>query len=164
MPFTPYHFGINALPALATDNKLDLSALVLANVIIDVEPLLVLALDLDYPLHGYAHTMIGGAALGLALGLVLYAARSVINSSYRLLGLKQSKSLKSFVYGGIVGGLLHVALDALIYEPMFPLWPLERNYLYAGIAHGWMLGLCVMGIVAATIAFVLRRNATARER
>lgn len=158
MPFTPYHFGINALPALATQNKLDLSALVLVNVIIDVEPLLVLALDLDYPLHGYAHTLIGGATLGLALGLVLYAARSVINSSYRLQGLKQSKSARSFVQGGIVGGLLHVALDALIYEPMFPLWPLERNYLHAGITYNSMVGLCALGAVTAIIMYARRRK------
>jgi len=158
MPFTPYHFGINALPALATDNKLDLSALLLVNVIIDVEPLLVLALDLDYPLHGYAHTLIGGATLGLALGLVLYAARAVINPLYRLLGLKQSQVLKPFVYGGIVGGLLHVGLDALMYAPMFPLWPLERNYLYAGITFSSMVGLCVLVAVAAIIMYARRRR------
>jgi membrane-bound metal-dependent hydrolase YbcI (DUF457 family) len=163
MPFTPYHFGMNALPALATDNKLDLSALVLVNVIIDIEPLLVLTLDLDYPLHGYAHTIIGGATLGLLLGVVLHAARSVINPLYGLLGLQANQSLKAFVYGGVIGGLLHVVVDSLVYEPMFPLWPLERNYVYAGIKYNSMVGLCAIGAVAATIVYVLRRDAVRKK-
>ena len=57
MPFTPYHFGPHATVALPLHRYLDVFVFVGANVVVDLEPLLVLTFHLNYPLHGYCHTL-----------------------------------------------------------------------------------------------------------
>lgn len=52
MPFTPLHFGPHACVALPLRRRVDLPVFLLTNVVVDVEPLLVLTFNLNYPLHG----------------------------------------------------------------------------------------------------------------
>jgi len=68
MPFTPFHFGAHACVAFPFNKKIDIPVFILANVAIDIEPLLVITLNLHYPLHGYAHTFIGAIFIGTLWG------------------------------------------------------------------------------------------------
>ena len=57
MPFTMFHLG----PALAIGlplRNVHVPTFIVANVILDVEPLLVIFFGLNYPLHGYMHTLL----------------------------------------------------------------------------------------------------------
>ena len=65
MPFTPYHFGPHATVALPLHRYLDVFVFIGANVVVDLEPLLVLTFHLNYPMHGYCHTLLIGGLLGL---------------------------------------------------------------------------------------------------
>ena len=60
MPFTPFHFGPSATIAFPLRGKIDIPVFILANVAIGIEPLTVMILNLSYPLHGYAHSFLGG--------------------------------------------------------------------------------------------------------
>jgi hypothetical protein len=62
--------------SLPFNNKLDAPVFILANVAVDLEPFAVIVFSLDYPLHGYAHTLAGGALVGLAFGAAAYALRA----------------------------------------------------------------------------------------
>lgn len=72
MPFTPFHFGPHACMALPINKKINIIVFILVNIIIDIEPLLVIIFNLSYPLHGYAHTFIGASIIGGIWGFIAY--------------------------------------------------------------------------------------------
>ena len=76
MPFTPFHFGPGLLFGLLLLSYIDFPTFLLANVIIDIEPILVLSLKLNYPLHGILHSFLGGIIFSFLL-----AARACLNMS-----------------------------------------------------------------------------------
>ena len=80
MPFTPFHFGPHSCIGLPFYRSIDLVVFLGANIIIDLEPLLVLMNNFNYPLHGYCHTFLIGGLLGALLGIVAYLFRNIINS------------------------------------------------------------------------------------
>ena len=75
MPFTPFHWGPGLLFGLLLLGYMDLPTLFVSSVIVDVEPLLVLTLNLQYPLHGYLHTFLGGTILAFVLALAMSRVR-----------------------------------------------------------------------------------------
>jgi len=72
MPFTPFHLGPALGFWLPLRKYLHVPTFLVANILVDVEPFLVLSLGLDYPLHGYLHTFIVAFILGLALGYAMF--------------------------------------------------------------------------------------------
>ncbi len=75
MPFTPFHFGPTLGFGLSLRGYLHAPTFIIANVIVDVEPFLVLFLGLRYPLHGYLHTFL--LALVTGLGMVCIKERGI---------------------------------------------------------------------------------------
>jgi len=103
MPFTPLHFGPHACVALPLRRYVDLPVFLLTNVVVDVEPLLVLTFNLNYPLHGYCHTLLIGGLLGLLLGTIAFAFRGVFAAAMRLARLPYEPSLGKMVIAGVAG-------------------------------------------------------------
>ncbi len=150
MPFTPLHLG-PALAALPLRKYLHIPTFILGNVIPDVEGIIVLAFGLNYPLHGYMHTLLTASVFGLVLGLVMFKLEKPTQPFYRMLKLETERSLplKSFIAAGVSGAFLHVILDAFLYSEMKPLFPLAVNPLiYAPISMSEVYLLCVgLGIL-----------------
>lgn len=136
MPFTPFHFGVHACVALSFRKKLDLPTFLLANVIVDIEPLLVMVFNFNYPLHGYAHTFFAGLVLSPLLGVTVYLLRKPFTKIMQLLRLSYSPSFKVAIISAFLGHCLHVFLDAFMYPDIKPFYPSVSNPLrgirYAG--------------------------------
>ncbi len=127
MPFTPFHFGLNGLVGWSLKRWVDLPVLVLASVIVDIEPLTVMYYKLDVPIHWICHTFLIGALVGAAWGLVAYLARPLLKLGMELLQLPYETGLKRMVAGGVLGVWLHVFVDAFLYREMNPFWPAGGN-------------------------------------
>lgn len=167
MPFTPFHFGPSAVVGMPLRRYLDLPALLLANIAMDIEPLLVILFNLDYPLHGIAHSFVGATGVGLVLGLVLsFCKRPVTTVMERWLRLSYTTSTPQLVVSSIVGCWLHVVLDGFIYPVMRPLYPLEGNPFLIGLGDGTVYFLCGVSFLPALgIYYVLvRREGRKGER
>lgn len=129
MPFTLLHLG----PALAFGVPLrkyvHLPTFIVANVILDAEPLLVILFRLQYPRHGYLHTFLLAIAVGLLLGYMMFKLEKPLKGFYSKLQLETNKNLplKSFFIAGVSGTALHVFFDALLYSEMHPFFPLLTN-------------------------------------
>ena len=82
MPFTPYHFGPAAVVSLPLKKKIDIPVFILVNVVIDIEPLIVLIFKPEYPVHGYAHTLLFSLIIGTVFGFVAYIFRDRLGSSF----------------------------------------------------------------------------------
>ncbi len=128
MPFTPFHFGPVLLFATLS-GYLDFLTFIIANVIADVEPLLVLSLGLDlrygYPIHGFAHTLIGGS-------LVASALAEVMAKFYKHLG--REMDIKKLRITALSGVWLHIVLDSFLYTDIKPFLPLSWNPFYGAFS------------------------------
>jgi len=132
MPFTPFHLGPVFVFGLLLRKWLHLPTLLVASVAVDIEPLLVLVLKLDYPLHSYLHTFLVAIPYGVAIGYAMTYLEKLFNPLYKALLLEESKSIgkKPFLIASLIGTVSHILLDSPLYEDIYPLYPLKANPLY----------------------------------
>ncbi|MFW9887739.1 MAG: hydrolase [Candidatus Thorarchaeota archaeon] len=127
---------------------------ILANVILDIEPFLVLILGLEYPLHGNFHTFLLAFLVGLMLGYAMLLLERHLYPLYKMLLLEKDgkTSLRPFVLAGVLGTMLHVLLDSPLYSDIHPFYPLTANPLYNPALSMNVYSLCVwMGILGIVI-------------
>jgi len=132
MPFTPFHFGPALCLGIPLRKYIHAPSFILANVVLDVEPLLVLVMGLNYPLHGYLHTFIVAVGVGVAFGFVMFLLERTMHPLYRKLLLEPETKLKKsqFIIAGVTGAMLHVLFDAPLYSEMKSFFPLNSNSLF----------------------------------
>lgn len=107
MPITPLHFGA-ALPfELALRARFSTVAFVLANAVMDVQPVLALGFGVPVAVHGWTHTLVGASLIAGALTLL----------AWRL------PRRAAYAAGFFAGTLSHVALDSLMHHDLSPLGP-----------------------------------------
>jgi hypothetical protein len=159
MPFTPFHLGPAVGFGLPLQKYLHAPTFIIANVIVDVEPFVVLVLGLQYPLHGYLHTFLLAIIVGLVFGYTMRFLEPYLHRLYGvfLLEANRNVSLTSFVLAGVLGAVLHVLLDAPLYSNIRPLYPLAANPLYNPALSVHIYSFCVwMGLISVAyyIGFV----------
>ncbi len=154
MPFTPFHFGAHACIALPLNKKIDIPVFVLASVAVDIEPLLVMLFNLSYPLHGYAHTFIGGAIVGILWGIIAFKGKNILGKLMEFFKLPYETNLKKCILSGVLGALLHVLFDSLIYCDVKPFFPLSFNPLYGIVSYSFMYILCSLLFIPALLIYI----------
>jgi hypothetical protein len=166
MPFTPFHLGPALGFGLPLRKYLHVPTFLVANILVDVEPFLVLSLGLDYPLHGYLHTFVGAFILGLVLGYAMFLLERFSRSLYKTLLLESDATpkLRSFIFAGVLSTMLHVLLDSLLYDDIHPFYPLSANPLLHSASSSEVYSFCAwMGIfgvvfyIALLVFLVYRR-------
>jgi hypothetical protein len=158
VPFTPFHFGPALGFGLPLRKYLHVPTFLVANVIVDVESLLVLVLGLNYPLHGYVHTFIFASLTGLALGYVMFSFDRFLCPVYKALNLvmEGNQSFKKFMVTAVSGTMFHVLLDAPLYSDIKPLYPIIQNPFYNPNLSLGVYTFCVfMGIIGLFYYVVL---------
>jgi membrane-bound metal-dependent hydrolase YbcI (DUF457 family) len=158
MPFTPFHWGPGLLFGLLLFSYLDLPTFLVASVIVDIEPLLVLTLNLPYPLHGYLHTFLGGTIVAFLLALAMSKIRWILSPLMSFFRLERRASFKSIVLASLFGIYLHIILDSPLYSDIRPFYPVESNPLQA---RGMFIGFdvytfCVICFIGAGIVYATR--------
>ncbi len=158
MPFTPFHLGPGLFLGLLLLRFIDFPTFLIANVIVDVEPFLVLMFDLDYPLHGFFHSFLGGTVVALFLALVMNRIRETVSPLLTLFRLEQRSSLKSILYASMSGVYLHILLDARMHWDIRPLYPLEANpfLIQTALPGLWESMFCVWCFFGAAIVYVIK--------
>lgn len=150
MPFTPFHFGPSAVVGLPLQRILDPFTFVLASVAVDLEPLAVMMLHLDYPLHGYAHTFLVAALVGMVWGYSVWACRGILKEwlcGHFKIPFQPTK--RKMILSGMFGAWFHVLLDAPLYPEMNPFFPFSGNALYGLVGIGTMYLFCAFCFLPA---------------
>ena len=159
MPFTPFHFGPSACVSLPLKRYIDVPIFILANIAVDIEPLLVMTLGLPFPLHGIAHTLLGATLIGIGVGVAANSVKKHLNQIARtLLKLTYITSLKKYILSGILGCWFHILLDSPLYTDIKPLYPFSDTNPFLGITQGeLMYTICVYSflLVAAIYGSIL---------
>lgn len=158
MPFTPFHLGPALFFAIPLRRYIHAPTFILANVLLDVEPLFVLVLGLNYPLHGYLHTFAAAVVVGVVFGFAMFFLERSMHPLYKTLLLEPDAvfNKSQFIVAGVLGTMLHVLFDAPLYWDIKPFYPLTVNPLYGSassveidILSGWL------GILGVTFYLIL---------
>lgn len=142
---------------------LDFPTFLLAGVIVDLEPFLVMVLGLSYPLHGFFHSFLGGSLAALALAVVMLKVRPWVSGVMSLLRLKQGISRGRILAASFLGVYVHLLLDSLLYAEMRPFYPFSGNpllgrSLFIGLEVFWFCAVCfVAGVFVYTYRIVKGR-------
>ena len=155
MPFTPYHFGPSGVVGLIFRKWIDVPVFVLANVIIDIEVLLIMVLRLGHPYHRYCHTLLIGAAVGAIWGMAAYPLRDLFKKMMHTLRLSYEPSFWKMAISGMLGACMHVLMDGVYHGNARVFWPNTTISLWK-IARGLMSReqgriLCLALFVAAVV-------------
>ncbi len=161
MPFTPYHFGPSGFIGLTLRKWLDIPVFVLANVIVDVEVLVVRLLDAGWPIHRYIHTLLIGAAAGIAWVIVAYPMRNLFKKIMQILLIPYQTSFLKMLVSGILGVWLHVVIDSIYHRDVSLFWPnrklrplyklvtTQQVEMICAILFIWVLILYIMMVIKA---------------
>jgi hypothetical protein len=139
MPFTPLHFGPGLIVKTAAPTRFSLTAFIVANVAIDVEPLYHI-IQGDYPVHGPLHTLLGATTTGLLAGVSVFLLSQLSrrvpflqNTTGKLPTFVQAEFiLSACILGGVIGGISHSLIDALIYSDVHPFAPMSLQNPFLG--------------------------------
>lgn len=153
MPFTPFHFSAHTCIGLPVRGKINIAVFILSNVIIDIEPLMVMLFNLSYPLHGYAHTFIGAGIVGSIWGIISYQFKDPLAKILKILKLPKAFTLKQYIVSGILGTWLHVLFDAPLYTDIKPFFPISANPMYGIVSEGLMYNLCGFLYIPALLTY-----------
>lgn len=160
MPITPLHMGPALLGKAALDNRISLIAFGFSQLLIDIEPLI--GLILHWPrLHGVTHTLPLALGLGLLSALLARLLSPWLlarwNREMASLGWRcwqaPAATWSSLLTGGLLGGVSHLLLDALMHGDMTPLWPCSAaNPLYELMTYEQVEWLCLgSGVLGCVI-------------
>jgi membrane-bound metal-dependent hydrolase YbcI (DUF457 family) len=171
MPFTPLHLGPALFFGMVLLRYIDLPTFLVANVIVDVEPFLILTLglhrvdSLGLPLHGLLHTFLGGTFVALFLAFVMTRMGKFTSSLMRLIGMEQEHSARSIYAAALSGVYLHILLDSRLYTDIRPFYPFSFNPFLGGMAAAfgaWWFCVVTGLIGVALLVFRLVRARFAR--
>ena len=155
MPFTPFHFGPALLFGLLLIAFIDFPTFIVANVIVDLEPFLVISLGLNYPLHGFFHSLVGGTVLAFVLTFVMFKLRRFTFAVMKFFRLEHTASWKSVLAASLLGVYLHILLDAPLYSDIRPFYPFEVNPLLSNnmavSIHIYMF--CIFSFLAGAVIY-----------
>ena len=156
MPFTPYHFGPSGFIGLVFRKWLDIPVFVLANVIVDVEVLVVRLLDAGWPIHRYIHSLLIGAAAGIAWAMAAYPMRNLFKKIMQILLIPYQTSFLKMLVSGILGVWLHVAIDSIYHWDVSLFWPnRELRPLYKLVTTQQVEMICAILFIWVLILYIM---------
>lgn len=124
MPITPLHLGLGLAAKVAAPRHFSLASFTLANVMIDVEPVLKVFLGSAEPLHSLTHTAPVGAAIAVLAAIAVKTLRPT-----RITWLAAA-------LGSTYGIATHLGLDALYHADVAQAIGLPSA---AGVLSHWVL-------------------------
>ena len=161
MPLTPFHIGPGLGIGLVFSKYFDIAALLVASVAVDIEPFSILLFNLNYPLHGFFHSFLGGTLIAVLVSAAIYCLRDATRKIMDVFQLGQTSSFKKILWSSIFGVYLHILLDAPLYADIRPFYPFQSNPLYGLFSAGHIYTFTGISFIigVAAYVFMVRKNA-----
>ncbi|MDD5135596.1 MAG: hypothetical protein PHP01_09345 [Phycisphaerae bacterium] len=164
MPVTPYHFGPSGLLGYIFRKWIDLPVFVLANVVIDVEVLLVNMINTGRPIHRLSHTFLFGTVVGAAWGLVAYLGLPGLKWLMKVAKIPYQTNGLKIILSGILGVWFHVLIDGIYHYDVKPFWPMRKNPLFNLLSHSQVKWICVICFVILAVLYILSLRTKNRRK
>jgi len=156
MPFTPFHWGPSSWIGLILFKIFDFPALLIASVIVDIEPFCVLFFNLDYPLHGFFHSFLGGSILAVLTAIILYLLRDKIKKIMAIFKLAQDSSFKKILWTSFFGLYFHLLLDSFLYKEIKLFYPFESNPFFGLFSPQQIYLFCGLSFLVGILFYLVR--------
>jgi len=157
MPFTPFHLGPGLLFGLLLLRHVDFPTFLVASVIVDIEPFLVLTSNLNYPLHGFLHSFLGGTLLAFLLAAAMSKVRSSLSPLMSFFKLEQKLSFKSVLSASLFSVYLHILMDSPLYSDIRPFYPFDFNPFFSdsmSISFD-IYTLCILSFIGGAVIYAI---------
>ena len=164
MPFTPFHWGPSSWIGLSLFKIFDFPTLLVASVIVDIEPFCVLFLNLNYPLHGFFHSFLGSSILAVLTAIILYLLKSKIKRIMTIFRLAQDSSFKKILWTSFFGVYLHILLDSFLHRDVKPFYPFESNPFLGLFSLQQIYLFCGLSFLVGTLFYLIRLVIVKREK
>ncbi len=155
MPFTPYHFGPSGLVGLAFRKWIDIPVFVLANVIVDIEVLVLGLLGVGWPRHRYFHTLLIGTAVGVIWAIAAYLARRFFKKIMQIIRIPYQTGFWKMVVSGVLGVWLHVIIDGIYHYDVMVFWPSRARPLWRLLNQRQVEAVCIACFFAALVPYAI---------
>lgn len=163
MPFTPFHLGPSSWIGLILFKFLDFPSFLLASVVVDIEPFAVMFFGLQYPLHGFFHSFVGGSIVAMLTALTMYFLRNVVRKFTTIFRLEQKSSFKKILWTSFFGVYFHIFLDAPLYTDIRPFYPSVSNPLFGLFSSSQIYFFCSVSFLIAIVVYFIRLLTTRRR-
>lgn len=159
MPLTPFHWGPGLLIGLVLISYIDFPTFLVASVIVDIEPILVLIFNLEYPLHGFFHSFVGGTIVAILLDVVMSKIRASLSPLLSFFKLEEKSSFRNILLASLSGIYIHILLDSRMHMDIKPFYPLDFNpFLSGNMSAVWgIYMLCIWCFIGAAIFYVIKQ-------
>ena len=164
MPFTPFHWGPSSWIGLLLFKIFDFPTLLIASVIVDVEPFCVFFFNLSYPLHGFFHSFLGGSILSVLTAAILYLLKAKIQKIMAIFKLTQDSSFKKIIWTSFFGVYSHILLDSFLYKEMKPLYPLGDNPFFDLFSSQQIYLFCSLSFLVGILFYLFKLAVIKRHR
>lgn len=156
MPFTPFHWGPSSWIGLLLFKVFDFPTLLIASVIVDIEPFCVFVFNAPWPLHGFLHSFLGGLIIAILSGITIYFFRNPIRRIMVVLKLVQDSSFKKILWTSFFGVYFHLLLDSFLYGEMKPFYPLQNNPFFGLFSSQQIYLFCSLSFLVGISFYLIR--------
>jgi len=158
MPSTPFHLGPGVFFGLLLFAFVDFPTFLVASVIVDLEPFFAILLGLDYHLHGFLHSFLGGTVVAVVLAFVMSRLSKAAEEVMKLLRLEQKTSWKRTMAASLLGVYSHILLDSPLYPEIRPFYPFDVNpfFLNNTFIAAYVFTFCRVCFLAGFILYVAK--------
>lgn len=164
MPHTPLHIGPSTWIGILFFRYINFFSFVVSSVLIDLTYNWKAKLNLQYPTRIFLHTYLGGVIVAFIFSIIIMPFMSIINGVLKIFKLDQEISFKSVLAGALLGVIIHITLDAFIYDYLTPFFPLEGNPFYGWFTKVQIEDFCKGSFIVGGIFYVLRLITVKGER
>lgn len=158
MPLSPFHLGPAILFGLIVLRYMDFPTMIIASVIVDIEPMFIILFNLDFTHHQVLHTFLGGTLAVFILTWIMKKIRIKFSPLLSFFKIEQKVSLKSILLSAASGIYIHILLDSRMHTDIRPFYPLEVNPFLNGnlssIIDVYMF--CIWSFVGGIIVYAIR--------
>ncbi len=155
MPFTPFHMGPGILIKSLLQGSFSLMVFGWSQIIMDIQPLFVLVTGEGH-LHGFSHTYIGSALLGVFSAL---SGKYLSEIGLRLVGITENSNRITISWwvafgSAFIGTYSHVALDSIMHGDVEPFFPISSaNHLHGLLRFAEINQLCLFTALGGAIIY-----------
>jgi len=165
MPLTPFHLGPALILGLIFLRYVNLPTFLVANVIVDIEPMFIMLFNLCYSHHQFLHTFLGGTIVALILTWIMNDIRGRLSPLLMFFKIEQKPTFWSILIASIFGTYTHILLDSRMHEDVRPFYPLDVNPFLNGSISSVLdvYMLCMWSFIGGLIIYTVRLILTQRR-
>jgi hypothetical protein len=157
VPVTPFHFGVGLLGKGLAPSRRSFSSFVASQVIVDCESAYYLFVAPGWPVHRWAHTLPVAVPLGAAVGIAVWGTSHLLGR--RADAYPSEMGLWPCIAGGLLGGVTHPLLDAIMHRDVQPFMPfVAGNPLLGIVSLGALHMACLAAAMLGGLLLLLKRR------